>query len=228
VLGTDGLWLEERDWPSARGHAADLLDEYGFIVRHLAAVLLDNLDTFFGLQELHELLLEIDAGYPIPLADRLGLVRVLRALLRERVPVTSLPVILGAYAEHQATGADLLTVIEHVRLALRSELVEMQSTFDWLDLTPEFEEIVRRGVRAAPGYPYLVLEPGTGARLVSAVRTRRPERGRPIGIVVQDPALRPFVRRLLEAELAAVPVLSERELDDDIVATGDPVGCSGL
>jgi flagellar biosynthesis component FlhA len=228
VDGTSGLWVDERDWPVAAARRWDLMEEYAFMVRHLEAVLVDNLDTFFGLQELHDLIDEVGRTPPSALADRLRLLQVIRALLREQVPLTQPDLVLDTFEQHRALGEDVPAISEHARLALRPWLVDMQAGFDWLDLAPEFEEAVRGGVRAGRDWPFLALEPTLGERLVDAVEGHRPEGGRRIGIVVQDPVLRPFVRRLLEGKLPSVPVLAERELDDGIVITGDPVCARSL
>jgi FHIPEP family protein len=234
VHGGSGLWLAGPAVEAAEKSGRELLDCCAFMVRHLESLLRCHLTDFFGLQEMLETL-DDWAGKEIGRrelqyravpddAARTDLLRVLQGLLRERVSIADLETILASFAAARERGCNAAETVESVRLALRPCLPGNDEGWQWLYLSPEFEAAIAQHMVGTDGRRVLVLPPEEAQGMAAAIRDRAValDGGR-VALVLRQPSLRPFVRRLVEVQLPAMPILSEREQLEDLAAVSEPV-----
>jgi type III secretion protein V len=146
---------------------------------------------------------------PVLLAD------VLRRLVEEGISLRNLRDVLGALAEWAPHERDPVVLAEHVRAALRRTITFQHARGGgvltaWM-LDGIIEDTIRESIHKTPTGSYLALEPQLSRDIVAAV-------GRALGadtggaVILTNAEIRRYVRRLVETQHPAVPVLSYQEL----------------
>jgi type III secretion protein V len=182
---------------------------------------------FLGLSEVQRLLDELEqiapatvrSVVPKPVSLTL-LVDVLRRLVEERISVRDLRAILEALATVATLEKDPLNLTEFVRAQLRRpitfQLTRGAGHLGVHLLDPSIEDAIRRAVTRTASGAFLTLAPAASRDVIAAVR-RAVEEGAAQSegawpVVLTQPDIRRFVRKLLEAELPDLIVVSFAEL----------------
>jgi type III secretion protein V len=147
------------------------------------------------------------------------LVDVLRRLVEERVSVRDLRGILEALASVAALEKDPLHLTEYVRAQLRRpitfRLTRGAGHLGVHLLDPGIEDAIRRAVTRTPNGAFLTLAPAASRDVIAAVR-RAVSNGSPHAeggaVLLTQPDIRRFVRKLVESELPELTVVSFAEL----------------
>ena len=217
---------------------SDLTDEAA--IDHVADRALDLLRAraadFLGLAETQRLLDELEQFAPatvrnvVPKPVSLTLLTdVLRRLVEERISIRDLRAILEALSTVAANEKDALNLTEFVRGQLRRvitfRLTRGVAQLDVILLDPMIEDTIRRAVTRTPAGAFLTLAPHAARDVIGAVQravgTARASKTVEIGndaeaespiVVLTQPDIRRFVRKLLEAELPDAVVVSYAEL----------------
>jgi type III secretion protein V len=196
-------WVREAALDLLRAKAADLL----------------------GLAQVQRLLDELEQLSPatvrnvVPKPVTLVLLTdVLRRLVEEGVGVRDLSAILEALSTVAAAEKDPLSLTEYVRSQMRRALTYQLTggggRLEVVLLDPLLEETIRRAITRTTAGSFLTLPPQAARDIVASVqRALRevPEHGQRL-VVLTQPDVRRFVRKLLEPELPAVWVASFAEI----------------
>jgi type III secretion protein V len=201
-------------------------DPAALLAEHALASLRARASDFLGIAETQRLLDELEqlapaivrnvVPKPVPLPV---LADVLRRLVEERVAVRDLGAILEALATFGATEKDPLVLTEHVRTQLRRPIT-FRLTGGTGDLgvyllDPIIEDTIRRAITRTPSGAFLTLPPASArdvvAAIVRAFGEAAPRDGAP-RVVLTQPDIRRFVRKLLDTELRDAEVVSFAEL----------------
>ena len=180
---------------------------------------------FLGLAEVQRLLDELEQFAPatvrnvVPKPVSLVLLTdVLRRLVEERVGVRDLRGILESLSTVAATEKDPLNLAEYVRSQMRRaitfRLTGGVGQLDVVMLDPLIEDTIRRAITRTAAGAFLTLAPQAARDVLAAVRRALdglPAAPEPLVILTQ-PDIRRFVRKLLEPELPDVWVASFAEL----------------
>ena len=140
-----------------------------------------------------------------------SLTELIRALVREQVPVGDLGAILEAVAQ-QPKDADSDALLDHVRGQLRRQISGRWAPRGQLEvytLDGMIEDAVRSAIDRRAGTAILALEPDIARDIVAAVRSKV---GNDPAVVLTSGDLRRHVRTLLAAELPECAVLAPHEL----------------
>jgi type III secretion protein V len=192
-------------------------------VRDSAADLLRaRASDFLGLAETQRLLDELEQFAPatvrnvVPKPVTLTLLTdVLRRLVEERVSIRDLRAILEALASLATTEKDPLTLTELVRAQLRRaltfKLTRGANQLGVVLVDPMIEDTVRRAIQRTPAGSFLTLPPAAARDVIASLRRAASEAGGP-AVVLTQPDIRRFVRKLIEAELPEATVVSFAEL----------------
>jgi type III secretion protein V len=193
------------------------------VVGQALSVLQNRAVDFLGIAETQGLLDELEQVAPAtvrqvvpkPIAVTL-LADVLRRLAEERVNIRDLRAILEALALVGNSERDPLNLAEFVRSQLRRPLTHALTQgareLSVVLLEPQIEEAVRSAVSRTPAGSFLTLAPAAARDIVSAVRRAVPrELDGPL-VVLTQPDIRRFVRKLLELDLREARVVSYAEL----------------
>jgi tetratricopeptide (TPR) repeat protein len=218
-----GWWIPEQHWDRVQ-QAKDCTlwpDPMQYVVAHLEAVLRSNLADFLGVQEVANLLDRwgradtqrelIKAALPdVPARDHF--VRVLRAVVRERVPITAPALILTAVREVATSADEIYEVVRRVRLAIKTELPANRRGARLVSVPLEIERAIMRHVATAEGRRFFAAPPDEAQELLSRLRALGLRDDPATVLVTEDPQVRDPCRRLVELEFPSIPVQSRDEL----------------
>ncbi len=181
---------------------------------------------FLGLAEVQRLLDQLEQFAPATVRNvvpkPLGLVLltdVLRRLVEEGLSVRDLRGILEALSTVAATEKDPLNLAEYVRSQVRRaitfRLTAGLGQLNVILLDPVLEETVRRAITRTAGGAFLTLAPHAARDVIASVRAAVADAHRSAGgalVILTQPDIRRFVRKLLESELPDVWIVSFAEL----------------
>ena len=209
-----------------------------YVVGQALAVLQNRAVDFLGIAETQGLLDELEQVAPAtvrqvvpkPVAVTL-LADVLRRLAEERVNIRDLRAILEALALVGNVERDPLNLAEFVRSQLRRPLTHALTQggreLSVIVLEPQIEETVRSAVSRTPAGSFLTLAPAAARDIVSAVRRAIPKEPSDLPLIVlTQPDIRRFVRKLLELDLREARVVSYAELLPEVAIR--PIGRATL
>jgi type III secretion protein V len=206
-------------------------------VRRVADATLPLLRTraadFVGMTETQYLLDQLDQIAPslvrqvIPKPVSLALLSdVLRRLVEEQVSVRDLRAILEALGTAAQSEKDPLTLAEFVRGQLRRattyRLTAGKSEISVFLLDSSIEEAIRHAVTRTPHGSFLTLAPAAARDVVTATRRALSTEDRSLAssartaVILTQPDIRRFVRKLIETDLPQVTVVSYAELLPEI------------
>ena len=179
----------------------------------------------FGLEEAQALLDALERTHPalvrevVPkLLSPVLFTDVARRLVEEGISLRNLRDILGALAEWAPHERDPVVLTEHVRAALRRSITHRHAgdggALSAYLLDPMIEEAIRDAIHKTATGSYLALEPQLSQDIVAAVaRTVSP--GAAGAVLLTNPEIRRYVRRLIETDHPQLAVLSFQELTPD-------------
>ena len=231
-LPSGHLAISLRDVPQAIVPAGDL----GAATEAIRNLLRRRAGELLGLSETQKLLDELEGVQPatvravVPKPVSLTLLTdILRRLVDEGISIRDLSAILQSLSGHAALEKDPLSLAELVRADLRRattfRLTRGAGHLEVVTLDPTVEDIVRRSVTRTTAGAFLTLAPQAARDIVSAMRRAvaeasasdgRPEGAEPRPIVLTQPDIRRFVRKLVETDLPEVAVVSFADLLPEI------------
>jgi type III secretion protein V len=197
------------------------------VANHALELLRARAFDFLGLAEVQRLLDELEQIAPATVRNVVPkpvsltlLVDILRRLVEERISVRDLRAILEALATVASFEKDPLNLTEFVRAQLRRpitfRLTQGAGHLGVHLLDPSIEDAIRRAVTRTPSGAFLTLAPAASRDVIEAVRravkegATQSEGGAPV--VLTQPDIRRFVRKLLETEMPDLTVVSFAEL----------------
>jgi flagellar biosynthesis protein FlhA len=143
---------------------------------------------------------------------------VLQGLLAERVSIRDLPLILEAVGEALGVTHNTMLVIEHVRTRLTRQIstacTAESGVIPLVSLSPAWEAAFGAAIVGQGDERQLAMAPSDLQRFVQAmgeVLEQHAMRGE-LPVLVTTPALRPFVRAVVERFRPTTVVLSQNEI----------------
>jgi type III secretion protein V len=192
----------------------------------LSEVLIERAHDFMGLQETQHLLDELSKVAPasvqqvVPKMVSLAtLSEILRRLVEEGVSVRDMASILEALAQVAHVEKDALVLTEHVRSWLRRaityDVTRGSGSLEPLTLDESIEDVIRGAISQTVAGSFLTLSPAAGRDIVSSLKralSACPEPLQRHPVVLTQPDVRRFVRKLIESELPRARVVTFSEL----------------
>ncbi len=208
------------------------------IAYHCEAITARYIGQFVGIQEVRHMLAHMEQNFPdlVKEAQRVlpiqTLTEIMRRLVQEYVSVRDLRAVLSAIIEWGSKEKDPVMLVEQIRSSLSRQIsFQYSGGFNLLPaflLTNEVEDKIRNAIRQTSVASYISLEPEAAKRIVSSIRERTKQEGEsetsPVLVTALD--IRRYVRRLIEAELPELPVLSYQEIVPEIAL--QPLGRIGM
>ncbi|HET9931882.1 MAG TPA: flagellar biosynthesis protein FlhA, partial [Polyangiaceae bacterium] len=195
-----------------------------FLISASMPLLRQRAADFFGIAEAQSLLDQLEQVAPATVRQVVPkpvsvplLADVLRRLLEEHISIRDLRAILEALSAVAASEKDPLNLAEFVRTQLRRAithgLTRGARELSVLLVDAPIEETIRGAIQRTPAGSFLALAPAAGRDVVQAVR--RALQTVPPGtsaVLLTQPDIRRFMRKLLEVELPELFVASYAEL----------------
>jgi type III secretion protein V len=195
---------------------------------HIAFVLRKHAAEFVGIQETRAILAEVEQRYPelskevqrvMPIHK---IAEILQRLVSEEISIRNVRTVMEALIEWGQKEKDPVLLTDYVRMALKRYISHKfsagQNMLPAYLLAPAVEDEVRAAVRQTSGGSYLALDPAATKRLLSAIKTTVGDLGmstlKPVLLTSMD--IRRYMRKMIEQDLADLPVLSYQELTQEI------------
>jgi flagellar biosynthesis protein FlhA len=222
AFGLPAWWIptSQREHASAAGYT--VVDATTALSTHVSETIRGFLPDLLSRQQTKELLDRLAQTSPklveelVPKIVSVGEIqRVLRQLLRERVPVRDLVTILESIADAAQTSKDPDTITEAVRAAMGRTICRQYQTergeLPAISFAPALEAKLMSSIVRTEQGPVLALEPSQAQQLASRIADAL------AGALAQPvllctPTLRPHLWRLFARVLPHVGVLSHSEI----------------
>lgn len=225
TFGLPAMWVTEnyREEASFRGYT--VVEPTTVITTHLVEVVKDNMAEMLSYSETKKLVDDLDAEQQKLLADMIpsqislgGVQRVLQNLLRERISIRDLPAILEGVSEACGFTQNITAISEHVRSRLARQISDTHATesgyIPILTLSPEWERSFVESVAGQGEERQLSMAPSRLQAFIQQVRQTF-ERHVMMGeepVILTSPAIRPYVRSIIERFRPMTTVLSQNEI----------------
>jgi flagellar biosynthesis protein FlhA len=225
TFGLPALWASEayREEATFRGYT--VVEPQTVITTHLTEVLKDNMAELLSYAETQRLLDELDKQHQKLVADMVptqisvgGIQRVLQNLLAERVSIRDLPTILEAISEACGYSRNVNVITEHVRARLARQISDAQTAeggyIPIVALSPAWEQTFAEAIVGQGEDKSLSIAPSRLQEFIAAVRQtfERQAMSGENPVLLTSPAIRPYVRSIVERFRPVTVVISQNEV----------------
>lgn len=232
AFGLEATWVDEGNKDQAQTMGYTVVDASTVVATHLNQLLQKHVDEFLGHEEAQQMLERL-GSYSPKLADALVpdsismsmLIKVLKGLLQEGVPIRDFRTIAEAIAANTVLNQDASRMTEAVRVALRRTIIQeifgADNNLAVTTLDAQMEQLLNNAL--VPQSSDLTLEPGLAERLQRSMETLSHEKevgGSPAVLLVAA-TLRPFLSRMARYCSHRLHVVSYNEIPDDKQITID-------
>jgi len=225
TFGLPAQWVSESLREEAQFRGYTVVEPQTVITTHLTEVVKDNMAELLSYSETQKLVDELDKAHQklvtdmVPSQISMGSIqRVLQNLLNERVSIRDLPTILEGIAEACGFSRNISVITEHVRARLARQISDAnaneQGVISLLSLSPQWEQAFAEALTGQGEDRHLSMAPSRLQEFIGAVRTnfeRLAQRGE-TPVLLTSPAVRPYVRSIIERFRAMTVVMSQNEI----------------
>ncbi|QGZ93593.1 flagellar biosynthesis protein FlhA [Terricaulis silvestris] len=225
AFGLDAMWIDERAREEASFRGYTVVDPATVLATHLTEVIKEHMSELLTFAEVKKLIKDLPKDTQTLLDDVApahiswsGVQRVLQNLLKERVSIRDLSAIIEAIAEAAPAMHDLVLITEHVRGRLARQVCYQHRNPDGslpiITLSPNWEQAFAEALIGEGQSRQLALAPSKLHDFVADVRGAF-ERAAKMGetpVLLTSPAIRPFVRSLIERFRPSTIVLGQAEV----------------
>ncbi|MBA1314739.1 EscV/YscV/HrcV family type III secretion system export apparatus protein [Pseudomonas monteilii] len=224
------VWVRSSEREKLQNLGHQLRTAYDEFYRCLVTLLARNISEFFGVQESKVLLDEMEARYPDLVkevyrhAPVQKVAELLQRLVAERISVRNMKLILETLAHWGSREKDVIVLVEHVRGGMAryiSNKFANGNDLRVLLLSPEFEDVVRKGIRQTSGGSFLNLEPSVSEELMDRLAVgldslHIPQKDM---VILASVDVRRYIKKLIEGRFRELDVVSFGEISDAISVT---------
>lgn len=225
TFGLPAMWIDKQNREEAHFKGYTVVDAPTVITTHITEIIKDNMPDLVSYAETQKLLDELPKEYQKLVADVIpgqinigGLQRVLQNLLGERISIRDLPTILEGVAEATNYTKNTAFITEHVRTRLARQLCDNNTNANGvvplLTLSPEWEQAFGESLMGDGEEKQLAMPPSQLQEFIVAVREAYDEisaQGE-TPVLLTSPAIRPYVRSVIERFRPQTVVLSQNEI----------------
>jgi flagellar biosynthesis protein FlhA len=223
------LWIDERTKERAELAGYTVVDPPSVVATHLTEVIRRHAHELLGRQETKALIDNLREHYPalveelVPNQLNIGEVqKVLAKLLKEKISIRDLVTIFEALADYAGYTKDPDVLTEYVRQAMSRQITQQYASgggpLRVITVGPTAEKKITESVQQTDHGSYLALDPVSAQTLyqrISEQLNKLAQTGNQ-PIILASPAIRMYVRQLLERSMHDVPVLSYNELEPNV------------
>ena len=225
TFGLPATWIESnlRDEASFKGYT--VVDPVTVISTHLTEILKSHMSELLSYGEMQKLLDRLPEKAKKLLDDVVPgqisastVQRVLQTLLGERVSIRDISTILEGIAEASGFTQSVQPITEHVRARLARQIcaahVGPNGTLPLITMSPQWEQEFAESLIGEGDDRQLAMVPSRLQEFIKDLRAafeEASEQGE-APVLLTSPAIRPFVRQIIERFRPQTPVLSQNEV----------------
>ncbi|MEK3808918.1 flagellar biosynthesis protein FlhA [Metabacillus sp. SLBN-84] len=227
-FGLPAKWITEENKDAAEMFGYTVVDPPSVVSTHMTETIKRHAHELLGRQETKQLLDHLRETYPI-LAEEVtpsplsigDIQKVLSKLLKEKVSIRNLPVIFEALADYGKLTSDPDLLCEYTRQALAKQITGQYTAGDTLKvvtLSGKVEKAVADGVQQTEHGNYLAMDPDLSQAIIESIAKEVEQLSlqEQTPILLCSPAVRMYVRQLIDRYFPQLPVLSYNELEANV------------
>jgi flagellar biosynthesis protein FlhA len=225
TFGLPAQWVPESNREEATFRGYTVVEPQTVITTHLTEVIKDNMAELLSYAETQKLIDELDKSHQKLIADMVpsqisvgGIQRVLQNLLGERISIRDLPTILEGISEACGYSRNVSVITEHVRARLARQISEANTNeagfIPLVSLSPAWEQSFAEALTGQGEERHLSMPPSRLQEFIGAVRStfeRHAMQGE-TPVLLTSPAIRPYVRSIIERFRPITVVMSQNEV----------------
>ena len=225
AFGLDALWIDASVKEDAILSGYTIVDPASVISTHMSELIKQNAAELLTRQETQNLLDKLKSEYPVIIEDTLRIApigviqKVLKALLKDHIPIKDMLSILEALSDIAEVSKNLDMIVEHVRTALARAItslyVDEGGRLNFYVMDPAAQQKLIDAVQYKDGAYHLMINVSQTSAIVQALREARAKR--PISeygsmILCVEPSLRKFIADICANFAIDITVLSFAEV----------------
>ena len=225
AFGLDALWIDAGVKEDAILSGYTIVDPASVISTHMSELIKQNAAELLTRQETQNLLDKLKSEYPVIVEDTLRIApigviqKVLKALLKDHIPIKDMLSILEALSDIAEVSKNLDMIVEHVRTALARAItslyVDEGGRLNFYVMEPAAQQKLIDAVQYKDGAYHLMINVSQTSASVQALREARAKR--PISeygsmILCVEPSLRKFIADICANFAIDITVLSFAEV----------------
>lgn len=225
AFGLDALWIDAGVKEDAILSGYTIVDPASVISTHMSELIKQNAAELLTRQETQNLLDKLKLEYPVIVEDTLRIApigviqKVLKALLKDHIPIKDMLSILEALSDIAEVSKNLDMIVEHVRTALARAItslyVDEGGRLNFYVMEPAAQQKLIDAVQYKDGAYHLMINVSQTSAIVQALREARAKW--PISeygsmILCVEPSLRKFIADICANFAIDITVLSFAEV----------------
>ncbi|WP_181348725.1 flagellar biosynthesis protein FlhA [Thalassobacillus sp. CUG 92003] len=229
AFGLPAKWITEDMKDEAELSGYTVVDPPSVVSTHITEVIKQHAHQLLGRQETQSLIDHLKASYPI-LVDEVtpdplsigDVQKVLAKLLRENLSVKNLPVIFETLADFGKMTNDTELLAEYVRQSLSAQITQQYAKDDKsmkvITVAGGVEKLLAEHIQQTEHGSYLALDPDSQQTIIESVAKQVEQLSlqEETVILLCSPAVRMYMKQLLDRFLPQVVVLSYNELEPQV------------
>ncbi|SDQ60277.1 flagellar biosynthesis protein FlhA [Virgibacillus subterraneus] len=229
AFGLPAKWISEENKDDAELSGYTVVDPPSVVSTHITEIIKQNAHALLGRQETKQLIDHLKENYPIlveevtpePLAVG-DVQKVLAKLLKENISVRNLPIIFETLADFAKMTNDTELLTEYVRQALSSQITKQYATDDMslkvITVSGKVEKMIAESIQQTEHGNYIALDPESQQIIVKTLHdeVEKLTLQEETAVVLCSPAIRMYLKQLLDRFLPQVVVLSYNELEPSV------------
>ncbi|HLD45188.1 MAG TPA: FHIPEP family type III secretion protein, partial [bacterium] len=230
VHGSKVMLIENRHQQNLGLNGIRAFSPEEVLLKHIARVVVKQASDFVGVQEVKDVLSHVERRHPDLVREVIPrmltvqkLTEVIKRLVDEGVSVKDFRLLLETLTVVRPEDKSAVDLTELVRMGLKRQITHRYTNrsgmLSCFGLDPEIEEEVAKHIKKTGQDCFLTLPPNRIEAITRAARLAyRSHRASPKKVVVlTNPEIRRYVRKMLELELPDVSVLSYQEIEPTIL-----------
>jgi len=229
AFGLPALWIDELTKDRAELSGYTVVDPPSVVATHLTELIKKHSHELLGRQETRSLVDNLRENYPV-LVDELipsvlsvgDVQKVLVKLLKEKISIRDMVTIFETLADYGAYTKDPDVLTEYVRQSLSRQITQQFTsqgeTLRVITVGPNLEKKIAESVQQSEQGTYLALDPVSTQSMYQKINeqvNRLLQMGQQ-PVVLTSPAIRMYLRQLIERTMQDIPVLSYSELEPNV------------
>ncbi len=229
AFGLPAVWITEADRAKAEKANYTVVPASSVIATHLTDIIKRHSSELLTRDETQKLINTLKEKSPALVEEVVGHVlklseiqKVLQNLLRESVPIRDLQTIIETLGDWATRTKDLEILTEYVRNALARSICAQyqdgQGNINCITLDPALEDNINSHIERTETGSYLTLPPAQANKIVEAIQSTINKAAVAPGnlVILCSPQIRLQLRRLIEAAIPNIPVLSFNEIVKEV------------
>jgi flagellar biosynthesis protein FlhA len=225
TFGLPATWIDAALKEEASVRGLTVVDAATVLATHLTELIKTNMSELLSYGEVQKLLKDLPKEQADLVKDIVpaqitvsGIQRVLQILLNERVSIRDLSTILEGIADGLAATRNPAMLAEHVRARLARQLCAQHTSpagyLPIIALTAKWEQAFAESIVGQGDERSLAMQPSKLTEFINQVREKFEQAAREgeAPVLVTSPAIRPFVRGIVERFRAQTSVLAQSEI----------------